>query len=320
MSAATAGAKAAPDIELSGLDRFVVSDLMKVDVPAAGSLGKPLELPLEEIVEDPQQARSEGNPGFSRESLGELAASIVESGGVKTPISVRSRNEDGVYVVNHGARRLRASRVASLPTIRAFVDDHHDEYDQAIENIQRESFTAMEIAVFIQRREQRGDTRSAIAKRLGKSSAFVTQHASLLVLPKDLRAAYDEGRCRDVLTLYELSKFSKQYPDAVADFARDAPEITRGAAESFRQSVKRTATEPTTANTAAPQRVSKTGVESSLSAGRLSVMVRHEGALHALRVDLTPSTPQHGWIQQAGPMGPIEVPLKDLKLDCIVAA
>lgn len=231
MSAASASAKGAPDIELSGLDRFVVSDLMKVDVPAVADAGRPLELRLEAIVEDPQQARGEGNPGFSQESLAELAASIVESGGVKTPISVRSRNAEGVYVVNHGARRLRASRMAGLPTISAFIDDNHDEYDQAIENIQRESFTAMEIALFIQRREHRGDTRSAIAKRLGKSSAFVTQHASLLALPKDLREAYDEGRCRDVLTLYELSKFSKQYPEAVADFARDAPEITRGASE-----------------------------------------------------------------------------------------
>ena len=64
---------AAPDIELSGLDRFAVSDLMEVGVPQDNSTGKPLELPLDQVVEDPQQVRSEGNPGFSTESLAELA-------------------------------------------------------------------------------------------------------------------------------------------------------------------------------------------------------------------------------------------------------
>ena len=230
--------KAAPDIELSGLDRFVVSDLMQVDVQPDALQGKPLDIPLEQILEDPNQARTESNPGFSSESLAELASSIAESRGVKTPISVRSRNADGFYVVNHGARRLRASRMAGLPTIRGFIDDDHDEYDQAIENIQRESFTPMEIARFIQRREQIGDTRSAIAKRLGKSGAFVTQHASLLTLPMDLLAAYDEGRCRDVLTLYELGNLSKKFPAQVTEFVQAAPEITRASAEAFRHAVK----------------------------------------------------------------------------------
>jgi ParB family transcriptional regulator, chromosome partitioning protein len=311
---------AAPEIELSGLNRFLVSDLMEVEAPQDNSTGKPLELPLDQVAEDPQQVRSEGNPGFSAESLAELAASIVESGGVKTPISVRSKNADGVHVVNHGARRLRASRMAGLATIRAFIDDNHDEYDQAIENIQRESFTAMEIARFIERREQQGDTRSAIAKRLGKSNAFVTQHASLLTLPGDLREAYDDGRCRDVLTLYELNKFSKQYPDAVTDFIRSAPEITRGAAEAFRQSVKRPTPDPVI-----PARERQDARESvkapkAASATRLSILVRHEGALYALRADLVPSIPERGWIEQPGTSGPREVDLSELQLYSIVSS
>jgi ParB family chromosome partitioning protein len=308
---------AAPEIELSGLDRFVVSDLMTVEVPQGTNSGKPLELPLEEVSEDAQQLRSEENPGFTTESLAELAASIIESGGVKTPISVRTRNADGVYIVNHGARRLRASRMAGLPTIRAFVDDNHDEYDQAIENIQRESFTPMEIARFIERREQRGDTRSAIAKRLGKSNAFVTQHASLLKLPGDLRRAYDEGRCRDVLALYELDKFSRQYPDAVGEFARATPEITRTAAEAFRQSV-----EPPSRGGVTPVRegldaAGEIRASKAIAAPKLSILVRCEGALFALRADLLPSSPQRGWIDQPG-RDPREVNLADVQLDSIV--
>jgi ParB family chromosome partitioning protein len=289
---------------------------MEVEAPRDNSMGKPLELGLYEVVEDPQQVRSEANPGFSHESLAELAASILESGGVKTPISVRSKNADGLYVVNHGARRLRASRMAGLATIRAFIDDNHDEYDQAIENIQRENFTPLEIARFIERREQRGDTRMAIAKRLGKSSAFVTQHAALLKLPPDLRAAYDDGRCRDVLTLYELNNFSKQHPDAVSGFVRSAPEITRGAAEAFRQSVKLPAADPVIPAAEAP--VGNVQPRKAVSNPRLLILVRHQGALYALRNDLLPSTPQRGWIEQPG-AGALEVSLTDLELDSIIS-
>ena len=310
---------AVPAIELSGLDRFAVSDLMMVDAPQDSSAGKPLELRVDEISEDPQQARSESNPGFTSESLAELAASIVESGGLKTPISVRSKNADGVYVVNHGARRLRASKLAGLPTIRAFIDDNHDEYDQAIENIQRESFTPMEIARFIERREQRGDTRSAIAKRLGKSNAFVTQHASLLKLPGDLRRAYDEGRCRDVLALYELDKFSRQYPDAVGEFVRDTPEITRAAAEAFRQSVKPPSRAGITPVSEGLDVAGETRASKAIPAPKLSILVRCEGALYALRADLLPSSPQRGWIDQPG-RDAREVSLADVQLDSIVAS
>lgn len=312
--------KTAPDIELAGLDRFVVSDLMQVDVQLGAPQGKPLDIPLEQILEDPNQARTESNPGFSSESLAELASSIAESGGVKTPISVRSRNAEGFYVVNHGARRLRASRMAGLPTIRGFIDDDHDEYDQAIENIQRESFTPMEIARFIQRREQIGDTRSAIAKRLGKSGAFVTQHASLLTLPIDLLAAYEEGRCRDVLTLYELGNLSKKFPAQVAEFVHESPEITRASAEAFRHAVKQAATGADVAPIRTHPDRSVACDSKVESTRKLVVMVRHLGNLYALRVDLCPSTPRHGWIQEPGGDVRNEVDVHELEIDSIVFA
>ena len=316
---ASARKPVSPEIELSGLDHFTVSELMTVGAPPDNNSGKPLELRLEEVIEDAQQVRSEDNPGFRAESLAELAASIIESGGLKTPISVRSRNAEGFFVVNHGARRLRASRMAGLATIRAFVDDNHDEYDQAIENIQRESFTPMEIARFIERREQRGETRSAIAKRLGKSNAFVTQHASLLKLPGDLRDAYDDGRCRDVLTLYELAKFSKQYPDAVGDFVRATPEITRAAAEAFRQGVKAPTHDVRPATTEAAEASRQIRASRATPRPKLLILVRFEGALYALRADLLPSSPQRGWIDQPG-RDPTEVSLTDVQLDSIVSS
>ena len=293
---------------------------MQVDVQPSTSHGKPLDIPIEQVVENLNQARTEANPGFSAESLAELASSIAESGGVKTPISVRSKNVDGFYVVNHGARRLRASRMAGLPTIRGFIDDDHDEYDQAIENIQRESFTPMEIAHFIQRREQIGETRTAIAKRLGKSGAFVTQHASLLTLPLDLMAAYDEGRCRDVLTLYELGNLSRKFPAQVAEFAQATPEITRASAEAFRHAVKQSATSAAAAPIRTPPDRSVARDSDPEPTRKLMVMVRHQGNLYALRVDLRPSTPQHGWIQEHGRDVRTEVNVHELQIDSIVFA
>ena len=105
----------------------------------------------------------------------------------------------------------------------------------------------------------------------------------------------------------------------MATFARNAPEITRSAAESFRQSIAKPAVEREPQSAKVPPSVGQAQPSSAPSTSRLTIMVRHQGALHALRVDLAPSTPQHGWIQQPGPRGPTEVLLKDLQLDCIVA-
>lgn len=106
-----------------------------------------LELSLSSIIEDSEQPRT----FFNEESLNELAESIKERG-VKSPISVRPHpTEPGKYIINHGARRYRASLIAGKTTIPAFIDTNYDLYDQATENIQRENLTAREIAMVIDR-------------------------------------------------------------------------------------------------------------------------------------------------------------------------
>jgi hypothetical protein len=111
----------------------------------------PLTLALSLIDEDPMQPRTKENPGFSGPSLSELAASIALRG-VKTPISVRDNpGMPGRFIVNHGARRVRASRLAENGTIPAFVDNDYNEADQVVENLHRNALTAREIADFIGR-------------------------------------------------------------------------------------------------------------------------------------------------------------------------
>ncbi|MGK5078788.1 ParB/RepB/Spo0J family partition protein [Janthinobacterium sp. HLX7-2] len=197
--------------------------------------GGPLELPLELIDEDPLQPRSAANPGFTAHSLSELAASI-HLRGIKTPISVRSHPErPGRYIINHGARRYRAARLAQLVAIPGFIDDDYSETDQVVENLQRNELTAREIANYIGRELSKGLKRGQIASNISKSAAFVTQHAALLDLPESIALAFNEGRVRDVTTVNELVTAYKSQPGQVAAWLNQGePEITRSAVKLLR--------------------------------------------------------------------------------------
>ena len=308
-------------VDLSALDKlnFKVSDLMKPGIP--GEHGKPMELKLAEVVESPEQPRSDDNPGFATESLQELAESIAESGGLKTPISVRSKNDEGLYVINHGARRYRATKLAGFKTIKAFIDDSHDEYDQAIENIQREDLTPMEIARFIGNREKVGDSRATIAKRIGKSRAFVTTHAALLALTGSLRQAYEEDRCRDVSTLYELSNLSKVHPEAVEAFIGQS-DLSRMAVEVFKTSTKgRTSAETSSEPTADADHSETPAVLAKAKETRFnkaSLLVKHGKGLYVLQLN-RPAKARHGWIEDQDTGKEQQVRLAELTIDSIVA-
>ena len=200
------------------------------------SISRPQELSLKLIDEDPHQPRTEDNPGFSIESLEELAVTIQQRG-VKTPISVRRHNKQpGRFIINHGARRVRASKLANRVTIPAFIDDDYSESDQVIENLQRNELTAREIADFIGRKLSKGATKKEIANGLGKSPAFVSQHVTLLDLPDPISEAYNTGRVRDVTVVNELVTAFKKHPkDVVAWLSDDSQELTRGAVRLLRE-------------------------------------------------------------------------------------
>lgn len=210
----------------------------RLDDPAAHPAvsGGPLELPLHLIHEDKNQPRKADNPGFSEESLGELAATI-RARGVKSPISVRKHPKvENHYLINHGARRYRASKLAGKETIPAFVDNDYSEADQVIENLQRDDLTAREIADFIGRELARGKRKGDIAREIGKSSAFVTQHVTLLDLPESIAEAFNTGRAKDVTVINELVTAYKKDPlEVVAWLADDSQELTRGAVKLLRE-------------------------------------------------------------------------------------
>lgn len=205
--------------------------------PAATAVSTgPQDLPLHLIDEDPNQPRTADNPGFSPESLGELATTIRDRG-VKSPISVRLHPEaEGRFIINHGARRYRAAKLAEKEVIPAFVDNDYNESDQVIENLQRNELTAREIADFIGRELAKGKKKGEIAKTIGKSAAFVSQHVTLLDLPEPIAEAFNNGRGKDVTVINELVTAYKKNPDEVtAWLADDSQELTRGSVKLLRE-------------------------------------------------------------------------------------
>jgi len=221
----------------SGLGLESMGDLSALlDFPTHSD-GSPLLLDMDLIDEDPNQPRKQDNPGFSKQSLDELTDNI-ELRGVKTPISVReNHNSPGRYIINHGARRFRASKLAKKSTIPCYIDNDYNNYDQVVENLLRDSLTPREIADVIGIELAKGVKRVHIAKNLGKSPAFVTQHATLLDLPDSIADVFNSGRCKDVTIINELVMLYKKNPNEVNNWLHDETieEITRGPIKLFRE-------------------------------------------------------------------------------------
>jgi len=194
-----------------------------------------LDLDLNLIVEDPHQPRREDNPGFSEEKLNELVKSITKRG-VKTPISVHNNPEKpGHFIINHGARRFRASKIAGKKTIPAHIDNDYTRTDQLTENLLREGNTPLEIATAIGEFLKRGMKKKEIAESIGKTAGYVTQYSSLLKLPKSIATAFRNQRITDVTIIYELVQLHHNYPEEVDTWVNDeSQEFTRGSMKYLR--------------------------------------------------------------------------------------
>lgn len=201
----------------------------------AGRIGRPMYIPLQEIDEDPHQPRQE----FSEESLADLAESIRHHG-VKTPISVRPHPTGAnKWMVNFGARRLRASALAGKTTIPAFVDHQHTDYQQVIENVQRDNLKPRELALFIKKKLDEGEKQVHIAELLGVDRSTITHHLALIEPPSCLEELYSSGRCQSAKILYDLRSLHKQFPQAVERFCQQAAEVTRSHVADLAAKLKR---------------------------------------------------------------------------------
>ena len=200
-----------------------LDDLNLLPSTGAGESGTPMRIALDAIDEDTAQPRQE----FDDQSLAELAETIKDRG-VRQPVSVRPHPmQPGRWILNFGARRLRASRLAEMDDIPAFVDHTANSVDQFIENEQRKGLTPLEIALFVQRSLNRGQSQADIARAIGKSRQYVTMATALIDAPDWLLSAYREGRCRGLNELHELRKLANEHPQYVEAWTSDRSPITR---------------------------------------------------------------------------------------------
>ena len=100
----------------------------------------------------------------------------------------------------------------------------------------RDSLTPREIADWIGRELARGKKKRDIARELGKSPAFITQHVALLDLPEPIAEAFTVGRVNDVTVINELVKAYRQAPEEVTAWMDDdTQDLTRGSARLLRE-------------------------------------------------------------------------------------
>ncbi len=136
------------------------------------------------IDANPWQPRTE----FELNALHELAESIKVHGLIQ-PITVRQVNER--YQLISGERRLRASKIAELTHLPAYirtVDDMQMIEMALVENIQRENLNSMEVALSYQRLiDECNITQDQVSERVGKSRSAITNYLRLLKLPTPIQ-------------------------------------------------------------------------------------------------------------------------------------
>ena len=162
------------------------------------------EVELDKIVPNPGQPRRV----FDEEALGELSASI-RSIGVIQPVTLRKLDDDA-YQIIAGERRYRASQMAGLSTIPAYIKtaDNDEMMEMAlIENIQREDLNSIEIALAYQNLiDALSLTQEQLSERVGKKRATVTNYLRLLKLPAEVQMGVknkkiDMGHARALITM-----------------------------------------------------------------------------------------------------------------------
>ena len=194
-----------------GLDALI--DTSDVRTQGSSNLS---EIPLSQIEPNPDQPHRE----FDQEALEDLAGSI-KTLGIIAPITLRQVAENR-YQIIAGERRWRASQLAGLTAIPAYIRTVEDEnvMEMAlVENIQREDLNAIEIALAYQHlAETTGMTQARISERVGKSRAAVTNYMRLLKLPAQVQMALkdkeiDMGHARALLALDSPSQQIKLFKE-----------------------------------------------------------------------------------------------------------
>ena len=150
------------------------------DKNAYESIGKIIDLPLENIITNPKQPRTH----FNEEALKELSNSIQELGIIQ-PITVRKVNKNNYQLIS-GERRYRASKMAGIKSIPSYIrvaNDNELLELALVENIQRKDLDPIEIGLSYKRLiDEINLTQDQLSNRVGKKRSTITNYIRLLKL------------------------------------------------------------------------------------------------------------------------------------------
>ena len=176
------------------------------------------EIDIDLIETNPNQPRTE----FDEDKLAELSDSI-RANGVIVPITLR-KIDDAHYQIIAGERRYRASKMAGLTKIPAYIRAVNDEQTHVmalIENIQRDDLNAIEIALGYQK--AMNDfvlTQEQLSEKVGKKRATIANVLRLLKLPAEIQLGLrdrtvDMGHARAIAGLDAPESQLKVYEQVV---------------------------------------------------------------------------------------------------------
>lgn len=177
---------------LSALLKDPENDIKSVDDKNADKVvGNIIELEIDAIEINPFQPRS----NFNEESLKELATSIRELGVIQ-PITVRKLDFNKYQLIS-GERRLRASKIAGLQVVPAYIriaNDNESLVMALVENIQRHDLDPIEIALSYQRlMDEIQLTQEQMSERVGKKRSTIANYLRLLKLDPIIQTGIRDG-------------------------------------------------------------------------------------------------------------------------------
>jgi ParB family chromosome partitioning protein len=155
-------------------------------------VGAVANIDIDKIEANPFQPRTH----FEEDALNELAHSIKEQGIIQ-PVTVRKLGYDKYQLIS-GERRFKASKIAGLLTIPAYIRIANDQamLEMAIvENIQRENLNSIEIAISYQRLlEECSLTQEELSNKVGKNRSTVSNYLRMLKLPPEIQIGIRDGK------------------------------------------------------------------------------------------------------------------------------
>ncbi|MEA3504935.1 MAG: ParB/RepB/Spo0J family partition protein [Bacteroidota bacterium] len=185
------------------------TDITSKDISGNYVVGAVASISINSIETNPFQPRNH----FDEILLNELSDSIREHGIIQ-PLTVRKLGYEKYQLIS-GERRLKASKLAELKEVPAYIRVANDEQmlEMAlVENIQRANLNAIEIAISYQRLIEECElTQEKLGEKVGKSRSAVTNFLRLLKLPPEIQTAIKKkkitmGQARPLVNISDIEK------------------------------------------------------------------------------------------------------------------